>query len=574
MRRRRIIIVFLVALSSVVPAEEHVLIVHSYHPEFSWTAQIDRGIHDNLDGANADIRIHTEYLDSKRHPADEVSSPFLGLLRTKYEDEELTAVITSDDNAFRLVSAHRQELFGDSPIFFCGLNNYRPQETPLDHGITGTVEAIDFGANMALISDLHPEVERIVAVSGLSVTAGINLEEFRRASLPFSDRFSFEYLEQMTLTEVLARLETLGTDSVVFNLGLFRDPEGRIMGVKESSALLAGHAPVPVYTAWDFMVSGGVVGGIVVDGYLQGASVARQLLQYVNGTPVEEIALETAPTTRGLFDHQALKRFDIVRRDLPRTAVVRGQPATLYYQRRVFFWLVIIVPLVLLSLIAVLLLSRLRRLKAERSLRKTLHEKETLLREIHHRVKNNLQVVSSLLSLQLRQFEPRSQSYVALANSRSRILTMAQVHELLYDSVECAIVSARDYLVNIARQGVLTAQTYEVAVDLQCQVDDVALPIDTAIPMGLIVNELVLNCVKHAFSRRDRGMVSVVLARNGSNMFLSVIDDGVGFDFQAARRHSMGLQLVEALTLQLHGTLTHSSIVGSQFEILMPTPDP
>jgi two-component sensor histidine kinase/ABC-type uncharacterized transport system substrate-binding protein len=567
LRRHFALIDLLLVITSAAIAEEQVLLIHSYHPEFSWTQRLDQGVHDALDAAEEHFVVHTEYLDSKRHSPEVVAESFLRLLAAKYGAAPPEAIVVSDNNAFDLLVENRDEIFPGIPIFFAGINNYVPSFGTPEEGITGIAEAVDYAANLELIAGLHPTADHIVTVSGPAVTAVINLEAFRRVAAAFEDRFVFEHWHAIPMTEVTRRLKALDSRTVVFNLGFFRDSAGHVFGVEESSTLLAEASPVPVYTAWDFMVVGGVLGGVVVDGYLHGQGVAEQLIRHTTGTPLRDIPVITEPTIRGYFDHSALKRFAISRDRLPRDTVIYGLPATMYHQYRGRFWFAVGVIGMLSFLVFGLLMSRRRRIEAERSLRASLDEKNVLLREIHHRVKNNLQVVSSLLSLQLGHFEAGSAPYAALEASRNRILTMAQVHELLYGDVDLPTIGARDYLEGIVRQVISTAQGQSLHVDLVLRIENAPLSLDVAVPIGLIVNELVSNSVRHAFGPSSRGTITIDLATTSDALVLLVQDDGPGFCFEEARQSSMGLQLVGALTDQLNGTLSYKNGQGSTFEI-------
>jgi two-component sensor histidine kinase/CheY-like chemotaxis protein len=222
--------------------------------------------------------------------------------------------------------------------------------------------------------------------------------------------------------------------------------------------------------------------------------------------------------------------------------------------------------------------EKLRREVAERravekALRTSLAEKEVLLKEVHHRVKNNLQIVSSLLSLQSLKFDDALAG--AFMDSQARVRAMALVHEKLYRSGDLSRIDFPDYLRQLST---FLLQAYRpkdkaVASDIQCR--DLCLPVDFAIPCGLIVNELFTNSLKHAFTGRTSGIIRLRASQDGSQAHLVVEDDGVGFppDFVMEEAESLGLQLVTNLTHQLSGTLTvDSGPSGSRFTLRFPVP--
>lgn len=210
------------------------------------------------------------------------------------------------------------------------------------------------------------------------------------------------------------------------------------------------------------------------------------------------------------------------------------------------------------------------RKRAEAELRGSLAEKEVLLREIHHRVKNNLQIVTSLLNLQLRVVEDETARGL-LRESQDRVKTMALVHETLYRSKGLATLDAPAYLRDLVAS---LFRSYGAAPRLSHRIEaqDVRLEIDAAVPLGLIVNELVSNALKHAFPDGRSGRVEVTLSAEGDSTTLTVTDDGVGLPpGLEARRQSIGLQLVDGLASQLRGTLaTTTGPGGTTFTLVFP----
>jgi len=210
------------------------------------------------------------------------------------------------------------------------------------------------------------------------------------------------------------------------------------------------------------------------------------------------------------------------------------------------------------------------RKEAEERLKASLHEKEVLLKEIHHRVKNNLQVISSLLRLQADQMEDERLKQ-ALAECQNRVRSMALIHENLYRSHNLANINFAEYLGTVTNELVRSFGKSEVSASFD--VEPIVIPIDTAIPCGLIVNELLTNALKHAFVGRERGAVAVTLRHRGEDRAeFSVRDDGIGFPRHGEVRSlkSMGMTLVLSLTDQINGTLTVESNGGTTFRVTFP----
>lgn len=201
--------------------------------------------------------------------------------------------------------------------------------------------------------------------------------------------------------------------------------------------------------------------------------------------------------------------------------------------------------------------------KREAQLQESLKEKETLLSEIHHRVKNNLAVVSSLMQLQAFQEEDESLKQ-KLNDSVSRVKTMGSIHELLYQSDSFSRLNIDE---NIKKLVGDIAHTYQPALELEINFDlqKIDLNINLAIPASLIVNEVVTNVFKHAFDKKDQGRLWVTMAQTNDTVSLQITDNGKGLpaDFKLTdSTSSMGLQLIDTLTQQLEGEYKYESDDG------------
>ncbi len=207
--------------------------------------------------------------------------------------------------------------------------------------------------------------------------------------------------------------------------------------------------------------------------------------------------------------------------------------------------------------------ERVRQRTAELSA--TLREREVLLQEIHHRVKNNLQVISSLINMQVRRLEDEA-SREALVECQSRVYTIALIHETLYESHDYCEMPFSDYVRSLA-SSVFHLAGSPSSISLQLELAPVSLPVDRAIPCGLILNELIVNALKHAFPDGRRGTIRVELRDLGaSRVALCVCDDGIGVR-DAPSGGELGLQLVHTLAQQIHADLSVKHAAGTAVEL-------
>ncbi|NOZ62182.1 MAG: hypothetical protein GXO74_10910 [Calditrichaeota bacterium] len=215
------------------------------------------------------------------------------------------------------------------------------------------------------------------------------------------------------------------------------------------------------------------------------------------------------------------------------------------------------------------------RKKAQSAISASLEEKEILLKEIHHRVKNNLQVTSSLLYLQSKNIkDEKAKAY--LQESQSRIKSMAMIHEKLYRSENFSRINSRDYIRDLATYVFRSYASSGQKIKLNVRVEPVDFDLDTAIPCGLILNELISNSLKYAFPNGRKGEITVSLQEKENDLIeLSVKDNGVGFDenFDLKQSDSLGLQLVKSLVNQLEGVLELKRNGGVEIAIRFQRPE-
>ncbi len=188
-------------------------------------------------------------------------------------------------------------------------------------------------------------------------------------------------------------------------------------------------------------------------------------------------------------------------------------------------------------------------------------ENELLMKEIHHRVKNNLEIVSSLLALQSAQIDD-SNTKEAIAVSQNRVNSIGIVHQKLYQGTNLGAVEMKDYFLNLS-ESILDSFGAEQRIDLQLSMENLDLDIDTAVPLGLIVNELLTNCVKYAFPKGEKGTIIIKLNKKNNILRLEVADNGVG---KSGITHGTGFggQLVSLLTQQLNGKMTEENQNGTK----------
>ena len=219
------------------------------------------------------------------------------------------------------------------------------------------------------------------------------------------------------------------------------------------------------------------------------------------------------------------------------------------------------------------------RKRIDRAIRSALKEKEILLQEVHHRVKNNLQIINSILNLQ-KKFVKDENAITGLEEIQNRVSTMSIIHETLYQNTDVSNIGFPSYLTRIAGN-IIQGYQSETQVELVTELEDIQAPLDQAIPCGLILNEWVSNAMKYAFMGREKGTITVALRcmlsedhPDEEEIQIEVRDDGVGLPdgFDWGGRDSLGLYLVQALSEQLDAELSAESDGGTRFLVKFRRP--
>jgi PAS domain S-box-containing protein len=204
--------------------------------------------------------------------------------------------------------------------------------------------------------------------------------------------------------------------------------------------------------------------------------------------------------------------------------------------------------------------------QAEQLIKEALKEKEILLKEVHHRVKNNLQIISSIINLQS-TFVKDESSQDMLKDIQNRIKTMSFIHESLYQTKDFSSINFAEYVQNLAQNLTHSYRLYDKKIEIKVIAKPIFLNLDQSIPCGLIINELVTNAFKYAFKNKNEGEINISITQQNQTVFVIVEDNGLGFpkEIDFKNTESLGLQLVVTLTEQLSGKIELETKKGTKF---------
>ncbi len=318
-----------------------VLLLNSYHKGYRWTDEITRGVEEVFAGKN--IELHVEYMDTKRQFGYLHQSYLNSLLSLKHIKHRYDAVITSDDNAFDFFRENRDRIAGTSPHVFCGVNFLTPEKISGLRGITGVNERVDIAGNVELIRRLHPDTRTVLVVTDNTTTGRIVQEEVVRIRKQDWNGLTLDLVYDVAIDGLGRRLRELDPGTIVLYTCFFRDKDHRFFEYDTSAKFVAAQAPGPVYCVWSFACGFGGVGGYMVDAYGQGETAAKQVLEILGGTPVDDIPIQWNTPIALRFDYRQLVAHGIALDRLPVGAEIVNQPASFYFKYKSLIWNAVLV---------------------------------------------------------------------------------------------------------------------------------------------------------------------------------------------------------------------------------------
>ncbi|NBC29756.1 MAG: PAS domain S-box protein [Spirochaetes bacterium] len=427
-----------------------VLLLHSYSEGNAWTRSMDRAIRRILSESGASSLIFTEHMDSKRYDFSRYAESFRGLIRSKYDTESFSVVVVTDDNAANFAAENREELFGGTPLVFAGANTYDKAFLNRLMPATGVAEQPDFAGTIAVATRLHPKTTTLVSVSDVTTTGKLNQRRFDAAVADLDGDYEVRRLAGLTAPALRTALGELPRNSLVFHLSVFRTADGRTFSTREGAAFVADSTRAPVYSSWDFSITEGVVGGLVVNGDAQGSFAANLALRILSGEAAAQIPVVEESPNRYVFDYQAMRRFGIRRSELPDGSILLNEPEAMWYRYGRAFAIGVGIIVLLAAGVVTLLINILLRRQAQQRL--------TQSQDRYRRVFWNLQDVYIEVAAATGRITEVSPSVARLGYERD---------ELLDTPVEDLFLSSHDWRDVVSRAH---NSRDDLTVDHECRV--------------------------------------------------------------------------------------------------------
>ncbi len=361
------------------PKKHRILVLNSYNKGYSWTDNEVQAIEDAF-AETPNVILQLEYMDTKLINSAEYLQLLDTLYTKKYSKTRFDIIIATDDDALQFLRQYGPRLFPDTPIVFCGINNFHASKIEGLSNVTGVNEQADFDSNLKLIQILQPEVRRINVISD-ELTAGLMIrKEFEAAAKPYLGLFHFRFLTGLSMQQLKAAVAELDDSEVVFYLTFFRDEAGKSYTPWEAIPLISESSAVPLYGQVDYMAGKGVMGGRMKNSYYQGRVAAELAHRILAGERAAEIPIVMESPNYYMFDYVQLQRFGISLDELPQGSLIVNEPETFYYKYKTLIWSVITVIALLVAFIFTLLFNIRKRQRAQQGLQDIISAMSSVLK--------------------------------------------------------------------------------------------------------------------------------------------------------------------------------------------------
>lgn len=357
----------------------NVLFLNSYNNGYAWSDNILDSVRDTFQRSGKNIYLQIEYMDTKRYHEDKLSKILFDYYKFKFRATQFDLIVVSDNYAYDFVIQYGDELFAETPIVFCGVNDVMPADVPLRNRMTGVLEEFDVEENIALALRLHPGKRRLVVIGDQSLTGVAIANQVRASAHLLPQEIRLEFLDDFTLEELISTVQEAASDSIFFFIPFFKDVGEGVYSAEDLLEVVWRKTGVPLYGAWEFLLGHGLVGGKMVSGFAHGRAAAEMGLRILGGESPASIPVAVSPEEPFTFDYQVLMQLGIKQKLLPPDSVLINEPSPFYSINRHQFWTIIISLLVLTMVLVLLVINIWERKQIEVRIKNQLSFLRTLM---------------------------------------------------------------------------------------------------------------------------------------------------------------------------------------------------
>ncbi|MBV5341571.1 MAG: PAS domain S-box protein, partial [Deltaproteobacteria bacterium] len=434
-----------------------ILVLNSYNMGYDWSEAEMEGVRDGFSRVFQRTEMFVEHLDSKNFHTKKHFPRLADLLEVKYAGRHLDAIIAMDNAALEFASLYRQRISPGTPLVFCGVNDYKPSMIAGQARITGVAEYLDSAGTLQLALQLHPAVRYVVVIHDYTDTGLAVRHELEKSAARFPG-VKLEFLDEMPLERAVERLKGLPADHLVLMLSYTVEKNGRTFSQSEAARLVSSATPVPVYAVHALQLGAGVVGGMMMEGQVQGRKTAELAVRIIGGEPPEKLPVVTGNLSHPLFDYRVLKKFGISPDKLPVSAVLINKPPATFAISKTAFWTGALFTICSTIGLIVLALNIRKRRRLEEMLRlkidqyqesqEELQATEEMLREQvdeYMQSQDELLATEEMLRVQLEAVEESSQKFKAVFERSPMTIILTRLPGGMVSEVNQAFIDMFGY---------------------------------------------------------------------------------------------------------------------------------
>jgi signal transduction histidine kinase/ABC-type uncharacterized transport system substrate-binding protein len=361
----KLIIFFMLFISSIYGSSNNeILLLHSYNNGLKWSDNITKGIQDVLD-KYPEYELTIESMDSKKIDTNEYFEDLLSLYRKKFSNRKYAVVMTADNYAFEFALAHHEDIFNNSPIVFCGVENFNDIIIPsnLKKYVTGVVEYKEIEKNINLINKTIKNLNTLYIVSDDSFSSLAIKNQILDGIHKFEKKFKIIFDNQIDIDTISEKINSLPANSAVLFTSLYTDKNKKYIPYSQLRTFFKS-SKYPVFVINKIHLNEGVVGGIVVDPFEQGVLAAQKTIEVLEGKEPSLIPI-SKPVSKYYFDYNVLEKFNLDYSTIPFLATIINKPKNFFEKNREFIdSTFILIPLFILLIIG-LIVNITRRIRLE-----------------------------------------------------------------------------------------------------------------------------------------------------------------------------------------------------------------
>lgn len=358
---------------------KNVLILNSYSYDFPLTEKVMTGIIDSFNESGADVNFQVEYLDSRKMLNEEYYNKMADIYKYKFQHMKFDVIICSDNDALEFLLKHRNEIFTDIPIVFCGINGYKKQMIKGEHNITGITEELGIEETIKEAVKIHKNIKNIIVLNDRTNSGIIfrKLIEEEKLAEKFGKKIIYVDDFNIGIEEIPLKIKELSKESILFFAFFTIDKDRKKISNEEAIKRIYKASNIPIYGVYEAFLGNGILGGKLVSRYAQGKSAGKIAIEILNGKNADDIPITVLRPEKFKFDYEKMKQVKINIKEIPKESVVINKNLTFYEKNKNIVIFTASLFILLLIIIALLIVNNLKTTKINKIIRESKEKAES-----------------------------------------------------------------------------------------------------------------------------------------------------------------------------------------------------